>query len=110
MKSSHLGKIIRVLCLVLIVLIPTIVQATHHHSNLNVHQGCKQGDVHIHESSIDFCEICLLSVSPLECSFHQNDEQLTSFFYQKTVKKEYSIIISFFTFNNKQLRAPPSSL
>ena len=108
MIKSHIGKVITVMFLALTVLFPTVLKAHHHHSTQSIHENCIQGEVHIHQDSVDFCDLCLISITSTECSFYQKNDQLVQFFYKRATQKEYSFSFSSFIFSFKQLRAPPT--
>lgn len=106
-KEKHIKKSIIALLLAMLVLFPVVIKSTHHHSNEINHVECNNEASHIHESLVDFCDICLFSVSSFNHLF-PSTENLTPFIINiETPKKDYYFKVSTSTYTTKQLRAPP---
>ncbi|WP_233896960.1 hypothetical protein [Tenacibaculum piscium] len=105
-QNSFLSKITAVF-LVFLLMLPSIVKASHHHEE-DEHHNCKEKLTHLHESVNDHCDVCYFAFT----SFDEPSKVfilLKTFLINKTVIENYQSITKTFCYSSlKRLRAPPT--
>ncbi|MCD8421987.1 hypothetical protein [Tenacibaculum finnmarkense] len=105
-QNSFLSKITAIF-LVFLLMLPSIVKASHNHEN-DQHHDCKEKLTHLHESVNDHCDVCYFAFSSFNFSSNIFTEAVT-FTANKIVIENYkSITLSFCFSSIKRLRAPPT--
>jgi len=106
-KNSIFSKITS-LSLVVLLMLPILIKATHHHENEAHHHNCKEKSTHLHESVNDHCDICYFSFASFDVPT-QNFLQALTILPGKIIIDNYkSIILSSHLSLNRNLRGPPA--
>ncbi|WP_103867432.1 hypothetical protein [Aquimarina sp. I32.4] len=104
-NNSFLSRITSTF-LVLLLVLPIIIKATHKHKN-EEHLNCKEKLTHLYESVGEHCDVCYFSFA----SFNLSSKSFVGILIlitNKTIIDNYkSITLSFCHSSIKRLRAPP---
>lgn len=106
-KNNTKVRMMIVMLLALTILIPSVIKVTHHHSEELTHKQCSDKITHVHSNTIDFCDICSLTITSFNHSFYNLVKELTLFYSKDAINKEYSFCFSSFTHSNNLQRGPP---
>jgi len=106
-KKKSIIKSNLVMFFALLVLLPTIIKAAHHHKSHKAHISHSDNNVHVDKNVLDFCDICSISTTPFNHSFFFIDDFFIPTILSKNRINQYSFISSFLVVSSKQLRAPP---
>ncbi|MEE3999730.1 hypothetical protein V1T75_05195 [Tenacibaculum sp. FZY0031] len=107
-KHSIFSKIAS-LSLVILLMLPILIKATHHHENEAHHHNCKEKSTHLHESVNDHCDICYFSFTSFDVPI-QNSSQVVTILPGKTIVDNYkSVLLPSCYSLNRKLRGPPTN-
>lgn len=105
-KNNSIASRITAIFLVLLIMLPAIVKATHEHKGES-HHHCKEKLTHLHESVNDHCDICYFSFAAFNLA-SKKFAQTKTFKINKNVIESYNLIATVSYFSSlKRLRAPP---
>ncbi len=108
LKKNSIFRKIASLSLVVLLMLPILIKATHHHENEAHHHNCKEKSTHLHESVNDHCDICYFSFASFDAPTQTFSKVLITNIDKTTIELYKSIIVpSYHTFN-RNLRGPPT--
>lgn len=106
-KKNPIARIITVMLLAFVILLPTIIKVSHHHTEQKLCKDYSQKNFHVDHENADFCDICFFSISSFNHLFYKTDNFTSFICNTEPVKTDYSFKLSSSAFTSKQLRAPP---
>ncbi|GAB5400518.1 MAG: hypothetical protein Aureis2KO_21030 [Aureisphaera sp.] len=90
----------------LLVLLPTIANTIHHHSEDEEHLSCKETTTHIHEGHFE-CSLCFVLITPTLYAPEQEITVITDITISERPEKQFEFNYTSYDLGFKFLRGPP---